>query len=50
MSKKINLNDINPTTMSMLSKFHIAYKAICEYSRQRKNYLKKVDETLLVRV
>ena len=43
MSKKINLNNINTTTLSMLSKFHIAYKAICEYSRQRKNYLKKVE-------
>ena len=43
MSKKINLNNMNTSILSILSQYHIAYMAICEYSRQKKEALKKVE-------
>ena len=46
MSKKINLATINESALQALSSFHVAYKAICEYSRQKKEALKKVDSEL----
>lgn len=42
MAQKINLNTLTSTTLNILSEYHIAYKAICEYDRQKKEQLKKI--------
>lgn len=46
MSKRINLNNINAGTLSVLSDFNIAYKKQCEYSKQRRENIKKINEEL----
>ncbi len=46
MSKKINLATINPETLEKLSAFHVAYKAICEYNRQKRVNTKAVKAEL----
>lgn len=42
MSKKINLATINPESLKVLSEYHVAYKAICEYNRQKRENSKAV--------
>ena len=46
MSKRINLNTMNTTTLSILSDFHKSYKEICRLTAEKKEKTRKVQEEM----